>query len=265
MSRASAIRHVDSGGPHLVYLDQGEGPVVVMIPSAGRGAQDFDELVVRVVQAGFRVLRPQPRGIGGSEGVMAGLTLRALAGDIVQVMVNGGVDRAVIVGHAFGNRVARAVASYHPPFVCGVVLLAAGGRIAMDPDVAHDFKATFDDTLAEETRFGAMARAFFAPGNDATAWRDGWFGQTAAMQVAANRATPVADWWLAGRASVQIIQARQDLIAPPANGELLCRDLGARARLAYVDRAGHAMLPEQPDEIARLVIDFLDTTQQQKL
>ena len=130
MSRASAIRHVDSGGPHLVYLDQGEGPVVVMIPSAGRGAQDFDELVVRVVRAGFRVLRPQPRGIGGSEGVMAGLTLRALAGDIVQVMVNGGVDRAVIVGHAFGNRVARAVASYHPPFVCGVVLLAAGGRIA---------------------------------------------------------------------------------------------------------------------------------------
>jgi pimeloyl-ACP methyl ester carboxylesterase len=265
MSRAIAIRHVDSDGLHLVYLDQGDGPAVVMIPSAGRGAEDFDDLAARVAQAGFRVLRPQPRGIGGSRGMMEGLTLRDLAGDVVQVLNHGGVEPAVILGHAFGNRVARAVASYYPPKVSRILLLAAGGRIAMAPDVARDFRAAFDDSIASEARFAAMARAFFAPGNDAAPWRDGWFAATAAMQEAANRATAIFEWWLAGTAPVHIVQARQDLIAPAANGELLCRDLGTRAKLVSIDQAGHAMLPEQPDAIARLVVGILATAREQTL
>ena len=260
-----AARQVDGEGLRLVYLDQGQGPVVVMIPSAGRGARDFADLAGRVAQAGFRVLRPEPRGCGGSRGPMQELTLRELAGDVVKVMDGARVARAVVLGHAFGNRVARALASYYPERVSSVVLLAAGGRIAMTPEVARDFQTVFDDSSAAENRFAAMARAFFAPGNDPSPWRDGWFVETAAMQEAANRATLVSDWWLAGRAPVYIIQARQDLIACAANGELLCRDLGERAVLAYVDQAGHALLPEQPDAVARLVIGFLNTAREQAL
>ena len=48
------------------YVD-GSGPAVVVIPSYGRdGGEDFDPLSAALVDAGYRVLRPQPRGIARS-------------------------------------------------------------------------------------------------------------------------------------------------------------------------------------------------------
>ena len=52
-----------------------------MIPSAGRGAEDFDDLSRAVVKAGYRVARLQPRGIGRSTGTMEGVSLLDLADD----------------------------------------------------------------------------------------------------------------------------------------------------------------------------------------
>jgi len=53
-----------------LYID-GEGPAFVILPSYGRGiSADFDAITARVVEAGWTVLRPQPRGIAGSKGPM---------------------------------------------------------------------------------------------------------------------------------------------------------------------------------------------------
>lgn len=43
----------------------GTDPALVVLPSYGRdGGQDYDDIAARVADAGWRVLRPQPRGIG---------------------------------------------------------------------------------------------------------------------------------------------------------------------------------------------------------
>lgn len=45
------------------YID-GEGPTFVTLPSYGRDSgADYDPFVAHLVQAGWKVLRPQPRGI----------------------------------------------------------------------------------------------------------------------------------------------------------------------------------------------------------
>src|SRR4051794_8895013 len=62
----------------------GAGPTVVLLPSLGRPASDFDELAVRLAGAGFLALAPEPRGVGRSTGPLEDLTLAALAGDVVQ-------------------------------------------------------------------------------------------------------------------------------------------------------------------------------------
>jgi pimeloyl-ACP methyl ester carboxylesterase len=62
-------------------LVDGAGPLVLMIPSAGPGAEDFDDLSRAVVKAGYRVARLQPRGIGRSTGTMEGVSLLDLADD----------------------------------------------------------------------------------------------------------------------------------------------------------------------------------------
>jgi pimeloyl-ACP methyl ester carboxylesterase len=112
----------------IEVLDQGSGPAVVMIPSLGRGAADFDALAARVAAAGYRVLRPQPRAIGASTGPQSGITLHSLAEDVARVIDFSGEGQAVVLGHAAGNRTARAVAAYYRDKVAAVVLLAAGER-----------------------------------------------------------------------------------------------------------------------------------------
>jgi pimeloyl-ACP methyl ester carboxylesterase len=88
------------------YVD-GAGPDVLIIPSYGRDSgDDFDPFTATVVGAGYRVLRPQPRGIGGSTGPMADVVLDDLADDIAHVIDEVGDRPAVVLGHAFGNFVA---------------------------------------------------------------------------------------------------------------------------------------------------------------
>lgn len=59
---------VDRGGVHIEVIAQGLGPVIVILPSLGRGAEDYDVVSSLLARDGFRVLRPQPRGVGASTG-----------------------------------------------------------------------------------------------------------------------------------------------------------------------------------------------------
>src|SRR5258708_32400174 len=73
---------VTHGNATLEVLAQGKGPTIVMLPSLGRGASDFDAIADQLASAGFRVLRPEPRGIGNSTGPWHGVKLEDLAADI---------------------------------------------------------------------------------------------------------------------------------------------------------------------------------------
>src|SRR3954464_3065860 len=70
------------------------------------------------------------RGVGGNRGSPDGATLHDLAGDVAGVIKAIGCGPAHLVGHAFGNRIARCLAVDQPPLGRSVTLLAAGGLIA---------------------------------------------------------------------------------------------------------------------------------------
>ena len=61
-------------GTHLLNLPSGplevavagSGPPIVLLPSLGRGQEDFDIVAAPLLDAGFSLVRPEPRGIGRS-------------------------------------------------------------------------------------------------------------------------------------------------------------------------------------------------------
>jgi pimeloyl-ACP methyl ester carboxylesterase len=79
----------------------------------------------------------------------------------------------------------------------------------------------------------------------------------AQAQQIAIRATPVAAWTGAGEVDIFIVQAVDDVIAPPANAEALQTAYPERVTVTMLPNAGHAMLPEQPDRTAELVLEGL--------
>ncbi len=248
---------VEAPGARLHVRTGGEGAEIVLLPSLGRGSEDFARLAADLIAAGFRVVLPEPRGIPPSVALAEPATLHELARDVAHAIRAVCTPPVAVLGHAFGNRVARTLASDSPELVQRLVLLACGGIVPIAPDVLRSLSASFALALPEEERLAHVGRAFFAEPSRAALWRDGWYPEVAAFQGAATHATAVEDWWLGGAADVLILQPACDAIAPPENARLLAEPLGKRARVVEIADAGHAALPEQPAAIAQAVIAFL--------
>src|SRR4051812_50049275 len=119
---------VTYGNVTIDLIAEGKGPLIVLLPSRGRDSEDYDEVSAGLAGQGFRVLRPQPRGMHASRGPLKDITLHDLARDIATVIARENAGPAVIVGHAYGNWVARMTAVDHPKLARGVVLAAAAAE-----------------------------------------------------------------------------------------------------------------------------------------
>jgi len=98
---------VKVGDAELECFSHGDGVAIVMLPG-GRVTVDYlSDLAEAVAGAGFRALRVNPRGAGASTGPMDGLTLHDLAGDVAGLIQELDLAPGFVLGHAFGNRIAR--------------------------------------------------------------------------------------------------------------------------------------------------------------
>ncbi|WP_428483272.1 alpha/beta fold hydrolase [Rhodopila sp.] len=254
-NRPRRLETVSADAAKIVTCVDGEGQTLIMLPSYGRdGFNDFDDVTDRVAATGWRVLRPQPRGIAGSAGPMQGIDLKDLAADVAGVIRQLGGAPAVVLGHAFGNFVARVVAVEHPELVRGIILAAATSSPAkVAPEVNKAPFVAGDPTRPEEERLAALRLAFFAPGHDPRPWLDGWYPETLAMQRGAVEATNLNPYWDAGTAPILDIIPRHDPFNPPAQWSALHDKVGDRVTTVIIEDASHALFPEQPDRVADAV------------
>ena len=236
---------------------QGEGPAIVILPSLGRdGYEDYDRIAEELVARGWCVLRPQPRGVGTSTGPMEGVLLPALARDVAEVVRRCGSGRAVLVGHAYGNYVARMTAVAHPAAVRGVVLAAAAAR-TLAPEIQAAPAIAGNPALSDAVRLGALELAFFAPGHDATAWLRGWYPATQKMQAASSRGAVASGvWWHAGEAPLLELIPDSDPFKPRPSWRQMHDEFGDRVTVKVIEAASHALFPEQPVAVAEAIDEW---------
>jgi pimeloyl-ACP methyl ester carboxylesterase len=245
------------GDVEIEVLKQGDGHPIVLLPSLGRGASDFDPIAERLAQAGFRVLRPQPRGIGASRGPMTGIDLHDYAADIAAVIEDDRNGPAFVVGHAFGNRVARMLATDRPELVRAVSLVAANvGHAPSPPVVREAIKASADPARSATERLKALQFAFFAPGNDARSWLQGWHPEVLAAQRIAGDCTSRQADYAGGKAPILYLQPDHDPLAHVEDAHEFQRALGARVTVKAISNCSHAAIAEQPDAVSDALIDF---------
>ena len=242
---------------------EGRGPLIVMLPSRGRGAEDFDDVANELVKAGFRVLRPQPRGAALSLGPMQNLTLHDLARDIAVVIRNAGDGGpAIIVGHAFGSWVARMTAIDHPELVRGVVMVAAAAKaypvgFPGAKELSEAVQKSGDFALPTSERLRYLRLAFFAPNSDPRAWLQGWHPAADEVQLAAGRATKQSEWWSGGTVPLLDLQGALDPFKPRAMTNEMREEFGERVSVVVIPNASHALLPEQPDAVVDAILGWI--------
>jgi pimeloyl-ACP methyl ester carboxylesterase len=240
----------------IEVVTEGVGPTVVLLPSLARDSDDYDAVAEGLAAAGFLVLRPKPRGIGRSIGPMTNITLHDLARDIATVVEKLGGGRAVIVGHAFGNWVARMTAADHPKLVRGVVIAAAAAK-HYAPELSKAVTNAGNPALSREERLAALRFAFFAPGNDPTEWLKGWHPDIRDSQRAAVAAVRQDEWWSGGTAPLLDLQAAEDPFKPEAARNEMKDEFGDRVTVMVISHSGHALIPEQPKAVVEALTKWI--------
>ncbi|MEQ1945743.1 MAG: alpha/beta hydrolase [Bryobacteraceae bacterium] len=247
------VRHDDVVIESIV---EGSGPVIVLLPSLGRDSEEFDPLATEIARAGFRVVRPRPRGFGRSAGPMEKLTLHDLAKDIAAVIGSQKSGPAIIAGHAYGHFVAKMVATDFPEQVKGVALVAAAQK-NIDPKVRGWLAIATDPKQPEPERIKYLQMVFFAPGHDPRAWLKGFDPAAQKAQEIARDATPQADYWKSGNVPLLDIQAEYDPYRPRATQNQLIEEFGPeRVTVVVIPNASHALPVENPKATAEALVNF---------
>lgn len=242
----------------------GTGDPIVIFPSLARGSLDFDPLALLLADAGFQVVAIDPRGVGQTwtpTGALSNITLDTLAADMYTVIQQLGLGSVHVLGHAYGNRVARAFTVAYPEITKSVILCACGGGVNGAPPtpVAAAGLATVLNPASTPAEVVENVKAtFFAAGSDASPWYTGWFPAAGKAESAAFAATDfTTEIEGGGDKPLLIIQGKEDIVAQPSIGHELREKFGTRVKVWDLDNAGHAMIIERTATVADIIVQNL--------
>jgi pimeloyl-ACP methyl ester carboxylesterase len=259
VAQAPAPAVVDIGRAQLETVTWGTGEPIILLPGTGFSSTAFTLLGPELARRGYRAIAVNPRGVRGSTGPLDGLTYHDYAADIAAVIDRVAGGRAHVLGWAWGNRLARTLATDLPQKVASVVLVAAGGKVPPDSVAAGTAAKLRQADLTDEERTRLFASRMLGPGSDPApllAIQESW-PEALTSQAGAGRPTRLDEWWSGGSAPMLVIQGLQDVVAPPGNGRDLKANYPDRVTLVEIDGAGHALVVEHPARIADETVKFL--------
>ena len=261
LSAKETTHTVKSDEASIEYIEEGTGETIVILPGGGLSVNYLKPLSNTLSSHGYRVIRINPRGAGKSSNEKKEVTFKDLTEDVATVITSLNVGKIVIVGHAYGNRIARMLTAIHPELVKGVVLLAAGGKVAPTKEAGMALKKLFDPKTTDTEYLKAME---FMVGNPkdvekaGSALKVSRAPQAGGLQFKAANTSKIDEWWAPkGKIPYLVIQGSNDQAAPSENGELLKKDLGDRVTLVTLKDAGHLVSVTRPQEVSDAMVKFL--------
>ena len=260
----------DLDGISLHYELAGAGPSLVLLHELGGSLESFDGMMSTLTER-FRVLRLDQRGAGRSEKPRDAFSIDDLAADLVRLVEAAGLPPPYhLVGIAAGAAVAVAFTLAHPDQVgalglCAPALTVAPARRAYlvdrsDLAIRQGMRAIADSTL--DRSYPPRLRG---TGSAYAAYRALFLANDPVAYAHANRALAEAD--LDGRLEqldhpALVLAGRYDLLRPPE----MMAEIAARlpdAEYAVVE-SGHLMAVQAPEELARRLVDFLQSSRLQR-
>jgi 3-oxoadipate enol-lactonase len=256
-------------GRRLYYdlVGPDDGPVVCITHSLASDSGSWAEQVPALLQAGFRVLRLDMRGHGGSDPVAGDYTMSQLAGDVASVIEALGFARVHYIGLSIGGMIGQAFAlEYRQKLIsalwCDTLPASPPGAADIwGPRMKAVREAHSLEPIAEASMDRYLSPAFQAknPGR----WkqlRDTVVGTTPAGYLGCSAA--ILDFDFVPRLSsvklpVLIVCGENDAGTPAAENRRLA---GLVRGGRYEEIAGMRHFPnvEAPDAFNRIMLGWLD-------
>jgi 3-oxoadipate enol-lactonase len=244
----------------------GAGPPVLLIMGLGMNATGWWRTIPVLVEAGFRVLAFDNRGVGRSERVPGPYTVAEMADDAASVLDEAGIEAAHVYGISLGGMIAQELALRHPARVRALVLgatTAGGANLVPASEDVNAFVRLRAQMTAEHAVWASV------PINYAAGTRRHG-GERIAEDIAQRLRFPVEPEYYAAqlaaahghdarveaiRAPTLVVHGDEDVLIPAANGERLA-ELIPGAELSMWRGAAHLYFTDEP-EIDRYVARWL--------
>ena len=280
---------VEANGLTFHYLEAGEGPTVLALHGFPDHARSYRHQLTALAEAGYRVVAPYMRGYAPTDVPDGGFFgVPALAQDAVALAEALSDEPVILMGHDWGAAAAHAAAALAPERFSKLITMSvpAGGA----------FQQSLVTSPAQQRRSWYMFY-FQLPMADAAValndfafierlWRDwspSWdipmaelasvkstLGQPGVLSAALNyyrhtfNPPPSAPDAATGTAPQQIqvpalyIHGREDGCIGVELVDGMEASFANGLRTVIIEGAGHFVHQEKPDEVNRVILDFLD-------
>ena len=128
-----AIQYVEANGLRFAYLEQGSGPLVLMLHGFPDTARSWDDLRGRIAANGYRAVSPYMRGYHPTEIPAADADQETLARDPLALIEALGAREAVVIGHDCGAAAAYGAAAIGPDRVKNLVVIGIPHPATLKP------------------------------------------------------------------------------------------------------------------------------------
>ena len=264
-----------SGGASIEYEVTGEGRPVILLHGFPDSGRLWRHQIAPLADAGFKVIVPDMRGYGASDKPteVDAYNILYLVADVGAVLDQVGVERAHVVGHDWGAAVAWALAAIAPDRVDHLVALSVGHPSSFRAGGYEQHEKSWYMLLFQ---FPGIAEQWLS--NDGWANFRDWGGHpdtdAVIAELEANGSlTPGLNWY---RANIP----PESYIAPPlalppipaptmgvwSSGDFALTEgqmtrsrthISGPWRYERLEGPGHWMQLEAPQDVNRLLLDFL--------
>jgi pimeloyl-ACP methyl ester carboxylesterase len=129
-------RYVEANGLRIAYLEEGAGPLVLLLHGFPDTARTWDDVRPRIAAKGYRAVSPFLRGYHPTAVPERDADLETIARDAVALIAALGEERAIVIGHDWGATAAYGAAALAPERVRKLIVLAIPHPATLRPTPA---------------------------------------------------------------------------------------------------------------------------------
>jgi pimeloyl-ACP methyl ester carboxylesterase len=283
VSDRSDVQFVTIHGHRRAFVRAGSGPAVLLLHGLGCDHTTW-ESVIETLARRYTVIAPDLLGHGQSDKPRADYTLGGFANGMRDLLTVLGIDKVTVIGHSFGGGVAMQFAYQFPERTERLMLVASGG---LGPEVSPAIRAIstpgFHQVMSVLTLPGirhagkAGLRALSATGLSLTRDLDevaeiyDTFRDRQARHAVRHVVRAVVDWqgqivtmadraYLTEAMPMWVVWGRNDRVIPVRHANAAAQ-LAPNARVEVIPDSGHFPHKDHPQRFARIVNDFIRTTE----
>ncbi len=120
---SQGIQFIEANNLRFAYLEEGEGPLVLLLHGYPETARSWQTVQHRLAAAGYRVVAPFMRGYPPTDAA-SDYTIPSLGRDVVALIDALGAERAVVVGHDWGAAAVYQAQALEPAKLSAMVAMS---------------------------------------------------------------------------------------------------------------------------------------------